>query len=370
MVCIYAGFSILPLGLLLTGQWSGNAQIDNRVPVDRPSLPWKDSGFLASIQNQQEGPGYAWLTYTRQWDTYFTQEFVLKRHLLPPHRFMKSEIFGIDPAPKSYIKGSQGWFFSGEWYTHTLSRSIGLDTLSPNQVNAIVQRHLAAKRIMDSLQIRFIILVVPDKHPVYREFLPMKYAAHPGLREQVVNALMKEGIEVMDATEQLRIASINEQVYHKTDGHWTDAGAYQAYRMLINELKADHSTLEPLERHDFLIKRGHEVFPHFFKSTGDSSGEEVFSWKVNNPGFKLKARSELKRPGGIQTMLSQYEHPVNAISLMLFGDSFSRRLVNMLRENFGKTTHCLQCPVDTQMVIQQKPDIVVFEVVQSNLEYR
>jgi alginate O-acetyltransferase complex protein AlgJ len=361
---------IMPLSLLLTGGWAGNAQIDNRMPVDRPKLPWKDSGFLASIQNLEAGPSHAWLTYTKQWDTYFTQEFVFKRYLLPPYRFMKSEIFDTDPAPKSYIKGSQGWFFSGEWYTHTLSRAIGLDTLSRNQVKTIVQRHVAAKRVMDSLHIRFVILVVPDKHPVYHEFLPMRYAAHPGLREQVVDALMKEGFEVLDATEQLRSVRSREQVFHKTDGHWTDAGAYRAYLMLLNKLEVYYPDLTPLKREDFLISGAHKVFPHFFKATGDSTGENVISWKHINPGFTLKTKSVRNWPGEMQSIITQFEHPVNSISLMLFGDSFSSQLVRMLRENFGQTTHCLQCPVDTDTIIRQKPDIVVFEVVQSNLEYR
>jgi len=370
LVTIYAGLLILPLSLLLTGRWAGNAQLDNRMPTVRPKLPWKDSGFLASIQHHQQGPSYAWLTYTKKWDTYFTEEFVLKRYLLPPYRLIQRTVLGVDPAPKSYIKGAQDWYFSGEWYTHTLSRAIGLDTLSLNQVNAIVRRHMAAKRIMDSLHIRFVIMVVPDKHPVYREFLPMKYAAHPGLREQVINALMNEGIEVIDATDQLRSIRNNEQVYHKTDGHWTDAGAYQAYLMLIDKLRTDYPTLVPLKREDFLLKKAQKVFPHFYMSTGDSTGEDVISWKVKTPAFTQKAKSFRNRPGGIQSVISEFEHPVNSISLMLFGDSFSTPLIKMLRENFGETIHCLQCPVETELVVQQKPDIVVFEVVQSNLEYR
>lgn len=370
LVALYAGMFALPLCLLILGRWPGNAEFENRSPLKRPDLPWKDSAFQKSPEAERVPFSVAFHQYTKAWDDYFTEEFVLKKQLLIPYRRMKTSWFGVDPAPLIYIHGLNGWYFTGEWFTRTLSRGIGLDTLSEQQISNIVKRHVENMRVMDSMHIRYVILVVPDKHPVYREFLPMQYAKHPGMREQVVGALRQAGIEVLDVTHDLREARSLEHMYYKTDGHWTDAGAYQAYLRLFNHIQLTYPILKPLERKDFKMKSEHKVFPHFKNSTGDSTGEEIVRWAIRKRGFQLVSRSTRMGPGAIQSTLSEYNHPVNDLSLILFGDSFSTPLVNMLRENFGRTIHCLQCSVDTTMILRQKPDIVVFEVVQSNLENR
>ena len=96
----------------------------------------------------------------------------------------------------------------------------------------------------------------------------------------------------------------------------------------------------------------------------------MVKWKLRNPRAILKSRSEHKWPGEILSTVNQFEHPDRSGTLLLFGDSFSSPLVRMLKENFGRTIHCLQCSVDTGMIKKNKPDIVLFEVVQSNLESR
>jgi hypothetical protein len=96
----------------------------------------------------------------------------------------------------------------------------------------------------------------------------------------------------------------------------------------------------------------------------------MVKWKLRNPRARLKNRSDLKGPGEILSTVNQFEHPDHSATLLLFGDSFSSPLVRMLKENFGRTIHCLQCSVDTGLIKQYKPDIVLFEVVQSNLQSR
>jgi alginate O-acetyltransferase complex protein AlgJ len=370
LVGCYATICALPLCLLLAGKWSNNAELEFRKPIDHPALPWNDSSLRKSVGSDPGLMAESFHLYTKRWDDFFTKEFVFKKQLLRPYQMIRTSIFGVDPSPSIYIKGSNGWYFSGDWHTQTLSRGIGMDTLSSFQIEAIVNRHLQHKRFLDSMHIPYLVLVVPDKHPVYREFLPMKYAQHQGLREQVLGALKKKGIEVLDATDTLRHARLREPVYYKTDGHWTDAGAYQAYLMLMDRFKSYHLTGEPLQRKDFQISKEHKVFSHFYRSTGDSSGEWMVKWKLRNPRAILKSRSEHKWPGEILSTVNQFEHPDRSATLLLFGDSFSSPLVRMLKENFGRTIHCLQCSVDTGMIKKNKPDIVLFEVVQSNLESR
>ncbi|MGM9625098.1 MAG: DHHW family protein [Eubacteriales bacterium] len=97
---------------------------------------------------------------------------------------------------------------------------------------------------------KLVYLIVPDQMCVYPETVPERYARSdkPETRkEQFVSAAREAGAIVVDLYDVMTAHRDDTyKIYHKTDSHWTDYGAYLGYAALMETIAADFPDAAPL----------------------------------------------------------------------------------------------------------------------------
>lgn len=108
-------------------------------------------------------------------------------------------------------------------------------------VDAAVSRVALFREILESKQIRFLVLAVPSKENIYGDLLggtPM-----PTFQDQFVARLRGQGVECIDLQQPFREAKrAGLQVYHQDDSHWTPRGARIAAEELSHALRSGHES--------------------------------------------------------------------------------------------------------------------------------
>src|SRR5262249_5565752 len=101
--------------------------------------------------------------------------------------------------------------------------------------------------------IRYLLVIAPDKQTIYPELLPAALRPPAASRHDQLLAHLRPHprVNVLDWREPLRQAKAGEQVYHRTDSHWNERGAFVAYQQILAALSAWFPDLQALPRSAF-----------------------------------------------------------------------------------------------------------------------
>lgn len=217
--------------------------------------------------------------------------------------------------------------------------------------------------------ITLILVVAPNKATIYSDKLPdeiQKLNPHSKL-DLFAAHLQKHGPPVLvDLRLALQERRKNQDVYYKTDTHWNGYGAFIAYREIVKELSKNYPQLAPKKMDDFKIKISTSVPHDIARITSLSDLRE--SWisitpKQNNAGSTSIAVSE------DMTVSLQDAPKKDTLTLLMYKDSFGRRINDFLLPHFSKVTVIELYPKYPKLLSLKaidiiKPDIVIVEMVE------
>lgn len=201
---------------------------------------------------------------------------------------------------------------------------------------------------------KLVVILVPEKHHVYPEFLPpqLQYS-RSGRRADVIERMADaSGIKIINLLDKMLAAKDQGKLYLKSDSHWTQRGAYVAYKELIKQLrlqniKAPFAPWHEMQRMDSI------------RGSGDLAD-------LLNLNDYFEESYERFIPVHKQ---SEYIEPSNRPSMLLLGDSFSARLHDFLPNSFAGALfiHHRFRSLPTNVLEVRKPDIVIIEVIERSL---
>lgn len=129
------------------------------------------------------------------------------------------------------VVGENGWLFTGEEVA--FYEGANAETTRKLAYIEKVQTELAAK------DIALIVALVPDKSRVYPEFVGRALPGYTANRyESFRRSLIRAGIPAPNLLTPLLQAKADEQVYLRTDTHWTPAGAEVAADRLARAVRS------------------------------------------------------------------------------------------------------------------------------------
>ncbi len=143
-----------------------------------------------------------------------------------------------DPSPQRALIGKQGTLFLCRDRNLTLEQLSGTRTLSDEDVKAHVDALVARRDCFSALGVPYVFAVAPMKERVYAELLPDGLQVRETKRTpaQLARALRDvDGCELLDLLPALRDARTHGRIYHVTDSHWNDRGAFFGARALLKE---------------------------------------------------------------------------------------------------------------------------------------
>lgn len=154
-----------------------------------------------------------------------TLEAVYKTEL--PHREFAVEFVGaaryvlFGEGRRGVVVGKNGWLFSEEEFRGAANAN------ADSGISRGVREISKVAEALRSRGQRLIVVPLPAKSDVYREYLTdQRYASIAERRyADFIDAMSAAQIDVVDAREALLRAKPQENVFLKTDTHWTPAGA-------------------------------------------------------------------------------------------------------------------------------------------------
>lgn len=191
------------------------SEMENRYLTTRPEFTWKS--FI-------EGD------YTEEFEAY-TADQIIGKDAFVQSNVAVNRMLGVSEINQVYI-GKEGYLIQ--------------DYQEPGN---ILDENLAYLRAFanENPEVEMTFLVIPNVNEIYPEYLPQFAETYPqsDVIDEVQSALIPE-MTVIDGTKALQ-AHKDEELYYKTDHHWTSLGAYYVYESFCHALSMEATPLEEFE---------------------------------------------------------------------------------------------------------------------------
>jgi hypothetical protein len=345
LIAIFIATLWLPMtGMVLSLDHDGPSA-ENRTLAPWPQLRW-DEASLRALPEQ----------LTR----YFEDHFAFRQRMVRWQAVVRLRVLGVSPS-KAVINGRDGWLFYAD------------DGAMADYAEAAPFTSAELEQWRDTLQdtsdwlraqgIAYVFVIAPDKHVIYPEYMPetIRRAAISRIDELVSHLREHSTVRVVDLRPPLLAAKTRERLYHRTDTHWNDRGAFVGYQSIIDALTEDFPALRHPSRSAFE--------PRVVQSEGlDLAGMLGLTEVLSEEDLVLVPRHPTARileplhpnrrltHGRIVT-----DAPNRGPHALVFMDSFGPALVPFLSEEFSRVVYLWQDNIDPQVVEQERPQVVIQE---------
>jgi hypothetical protein len=205
-----------------------------------------------------------------------------------------------------------------------------------------------------------------DKYIIYPESMPAGYrrADQPYRVDVLAEYLQKNcRVQVVTVRSALEQAKARDRIYHRTDTHWNDRGAYVGYREILARIGQQPRAYDPVET----MTEGWDLAR--MMKLDDIVREEDRRLVPRQP---RRARVvEVDRPdkwwnnGRVVFEVNDPALP----RVVVFRDSFGSALVPFLAEHFRRSVFLWQYEFDPRVIEQEKPDWVIFVMTSRRLQW-
>ncbi|WP_417213036.1 alginate O-acetyltransferase AlgX-related protein [Bizionia sp.] len=285
-----------------------------------------------------------------EFKNYYTENFGLKTTLVNNYIDFKSHTLQETPMPNKVVKGLNGWYFLGNSYNNSLNNAFGNNTFNTEELQEISRRILELKTYLNNHNIAFYIVVPPNKNTVYREHLPYQFKVYESNLSVLKNYLKAQiNFEIIDLTRSMIAEKNTNQLYLKTDSHWNEFGAFIGYQETMKTINKDYAiptvTLEDYNIQVKPVKQGDII-------------------KMINLNIEETAPTLTKKASSINAAKNNHANP----KLFMHYDSFSYNWMPYFNESFDAINYVKNYTVNKKQIEEEKPDIVIFEIVERNID--
>jgi hypothetical protein len=305
----------------------------------------------------------------------FADRFGGREALLRLHNRARVRLFGV-PAAANVAIGRDGWlYFLGEDGTALDRYYRGTLPVPDAQLQAVVAEFKRRNAFLAAHGIEYVLTIAPDKSTIYPENLPdwaTRLTARTPL-DRLVDAIAADGsLRFVDVRAALRSAKARERVYFATDSHWNLLGAAVAYRAIMREVTAALAPrrvqIAPAALPPYV--RGVDVYHgDLARLTGDPDpfGEPDYaplSKVLAAPQSRCARRTDVEQASGFEWYACDRAGLPRAI---VYRDSMAIPLIPLLAENFSRSVYVSSRHLDPELVLRERPDIVIEELVERAL---
>ena len=181
-------------------------------------------------------------------EKYFRDHFGLRSELIRWHHLWKLRLLNVSPSP-NVVLGKDGWLFDAELITYL-------------QAPPLTEAELEKWRIVFEEKERFasqagaayFLVFAPSPPSIYSEVLPdwvRRRTTETRLDQLLQHLRIRTRISVIDLRGPLLEAKSQVRLYHRTDSHWNDHGAYIAYQKIMESVAMRVHGTDPLPRSSF-----------------------------------------------------------------------------------------------------------------------
>jgi hypothetical protein len=353
LVAMFLIVVALPLAVNLAGLDGADPVAENRERAPFPRLVRSVPGLVA---------------YGGALTRWFQDHFGLRARLV--RWYGESRMFGLGVSPTAAVlRGTNGWLYYAD--DSGVEDFTNETLLTPREVVTWQQAVVRAKRWCDHFGVAYVFTVVPDKHVLYPEHVPrtIRQLQPTSRTDQVLNGVSDTGA-ALDLRPALKGAKGRERLYHLTDTHWNDRGAFIAYEQIIAAVRTQESRVPAAwRRSDFsaesaavpgmdlarMMGLSHVLIEENLKLVPLRQRRAIV---VEPPGARADAEE-----GRLVTEIPGSDLP----RAVIFRDSFAAALAPFLSEHFSRAVYLWRNDFDADSVRVERADVVIQEIVGRHL---
>ncbi len=302
----------------------------------------------------------------RALDAYYDDHLGLRDDMIRAWAWLNIELLGVSPSPELVV-GKQGWLFFGD--DEAISQYRGTARFEPADLEHWTRVLEQRRDWLSSRGIEYLVVFVPNKHSMYAEYMPDSL---PRMREgsqldRLVAHLERESdVPFLDLREALQAEKNEHRIYHKTDTHWNDLGAYTAYRAIIERLATRLASLADHE--PVAVRRADRTTPGLglARIVGLSRAypEQSLDLVIERPraGVPVRQRAAHERRVQRQLPFALGTGDASLPSAVMFRDSFANALIPFLSESFERIVYVWHPDVNAHVVELERADVVIQEI--------
>jgi len=178
---------------------------------------------------------------------WFDEHFGFRNLLVRGYGLFAFRVFGVSIS-RDVVPGRAGWLFYDA--DRILESRRGLLPFTQDELAAWQTRLEERRDWLAARGIRYVFAVAPEKSSIYAEHLPesLQPIGAPTRADQLLLWMrMHSTVPSLDFRPALGAAKSLDRLYHRTDTHWNDAGAFVAYREVETWLRAQFPAFQPLD---------------------------------------------------------------------------------------------------------------------------
>lgn len=308
------------------------------------------------------------LAYQKGIDAYINDHFGFRERFLDLQGWLYYNLFKASSSSR-VIAGTGNWLFYAD--DGSLDDLQGIVPASNALVSAWSKSVQQRGEWLAGKGIEYRVVIVPDKHTVYPEFLPDHLRIAVRSRLDGIMEGMSGSNNVVNLTQTLVSAKqrFGGNLYYHTDTHWTDLAAYLANNAIMASLGG---------------KKSDDADLRFVKDANPKPRDLAIMSRINTWESNITVPSHEPKgcvPGqvlppvggdfsGVRDV-SATLCPDKSKSVLIFHDSFMVSLAPYLTNEFRRSVLLWTNPNDdlfVRMVEQEKPDVVIEERVERYMQ--
>jgi alginate O-acetyltransferase complex protein AlgJ len=317
-------------------------------------------------------------------EAWFEDNLPARAQLLKAYRVFKADALNTQAFPDKVLAGKDGWMF---WVQKSMDDYRGTNRFTPNEMLRFEAEIEARTMWCRQRGIEYYFVIVPNKHSIYGEYLPDNIFQIDTISrmEQVLSlkssaashSSQQYGLNVIDLRSALRAQKAEHRVFHKTDTHWNELGAFFGYQEIIRALKPYFPSMEPSTLNDFILDTTMKQGMGLAKSldVDKISQEQVIGMKSKQAIIRRLKNRAYPIPAGF-TYPDQYAMALETDSThlpkaLIIRDSFTNDLYRLLSRNFSETVFIWddwEYKLNERIIEQERPDVVITIVIERHLD--
>nr|WP_319493596.1 hypothetical protein [uncultured Desulfobacter sp.] len=345
--------------------------IEMRAPTSVPKWEW-------SFQAVKD--------YFPKLEKYINDQFSLREKLIRCYALLNN-FLGVSINPEKVLIGKKDYLFLGNIWQNIIDQTTGNDVFDRHHLNRWIYHMELRQQYLKERGIGFYVVVIPNKHSVYAEYLP----------SWVTSSRKTPLSQIQNETKAFRFINLmphflsvkkryGQRLYNKTDSHWSRLGAYLGYQAIIQAVHQDFSKITPvvLEFDKFIYESNNlgGDLAHMIRLDGHVKD---FYMHIKSSGLQNTTSIRKIDFDGHEQPLDAFNHvrwyekvtflnttkPYTALVLM---DSFMEKMAVFFNHTFGETIYCHYKDVDGRklknLVERYKPDLVIYQMVERSLKLK
>ena len=319
------------------------------MPVSKPD-PEKEKRTLASFPKTKDEDGSLNFDFFDQFGEWFSDHMAFRQQFVNANARLRAALLGTS-ADDDVIVGTDGWLY----YAGTVDDYLRINTLSERGIANICRNLSLMSDYCSENGAQFVFTVAPNKNTLYPEHMPYNYVSsgESSNYERLAEALSGESF-FCDMKKTLLETESSIPLYHKTDTHWNNLGAYAGHVKLMELLGRENCPAgdEWYTRNDRLGDLAAMLYPA--EGAKDTQVYNDYEFTYSYVG-RFRALDDIN----IKTRCDGKDG-----SLLMYRDSYGEAVLPYMAECFGESEFSRAVPYRLDNVSDRS---VIIEIVERNV---